>query len=180
MKRRIALGFTFVAAIGIALTQFGTAIQDDPSKATIAEKQFEQMKKLVGNWEGSGMLNEEGSPAIISYKLTAADSVIMETLFGGTPGEMITMYHLDGEDLMLTHYCSVRNQPRMKAKHSANTNIIDFAFIDGTNMNSKVDPHMHNVKFNFLEDNRVETTWTMYSEGSEQNQMKFHMHRVKK
>ena len=180
MKSRISIGLTILVAVGIAMTQLGAGSQDKLDKSAIAKKQFEQMKMLVGNWEGMAMQGEEGSPGVVTYRLTASGSVILETMNGGTPGEMITMYHLDGENLMLTHYCAVRNQPRMKAKHSVNTKSIDFAYFDGTNMDPKKDMYMHGVKFNFADDGSVETTWTMYSGGVEQNQMKIQMHRVKK
>ena len=93
---------------------------------------------------------------------------------------MITMYHLDGEDLILTHYCALRNQPRMKAKPSSSTTTIIFNYVDGTNMASKDAPHMHSVSFEFANDDRVETTWSMHAGGVEQSQAKFNMHRVKK
>jgi len=48
---------------------------------------------------------------------------------------MISVYHLDGDRLILTHYCEVGNQPRMQAtSFDPKSNEIDFNFLDATNM----------------------------------------------
>lgn len=55
---------------------------------------------------------------------------------------MVTVYHMDGNALVLTHYCAARNQPRMKAV-AITPERIDFDFTGGTNINPAKDAHMH-------------------------------------
>jgi len=144
-----------------------------------AAGQFEQLKTLAGEWRGTGNFGEEVTDAVISYRITAAGSVVMETMGAGTPFEMITMYHLHGEDLMLTLYCAMKNQPRMKATPSADTSKIAFSYIDGTNMASDQAPHMHSLTFEFLGEDQIKTVWSMHADGAEQSQAKFNLKRVK-
>ena len=179
MKSRISFSLTILVAVGIAMTQLGAGSQDKLDKSAVAKKQFEQMKMLVGNWEGMAMQGEDGSPGVVTYRLTASGSVILETMNGGTPGEMITMYHLDGENLMLTHYCAMKNQPRMKATPSSDTSKIAFNYTDGTNMASDQVPHMHSLKLDFVGQDRFKAVWSMHAAGAEQSQAKFDLNRVK-
>jgi len=47
---------------------------------------------------------------------------------------MTTIYHLDGEDLRMTHYCAAKNQPRLKAGHiDEAAGSVSFSFVDVTN-----------------------------------------------
>ena len=84
---------------------------------------FDRLKSLEGTWTGRSGWDEgadKGAGEVtVIYKVTAAGSAVQETLFPGTPHEMVTMYHMDGADLMLTHYCAAGNQPRMKLEPSA-------------------------------------------------------------
>src|SRR3984885_14545336 len=76
---------------------------------------LEKMKKLVGTW---GAADKDGKPTdqVVSIiKVTAGGSVVHETLFPGQPHEMVSVYTVDGADLIMTHYCVLGNQPRMKA-----------------------------------------------------------------
>jgi len=65
-----------------------------------AQKSFEQLKSLAGNWEGKG---SNGQPVEVTYRLTANGSALMSEIKGEE--DMITMFHLDGDRLLLTHYC---------------------------------------------------------------------------
>ena len=183
IRTLLSMAVIVVAAATIATTYAdetapGTAPQK--TNASIAAAQFEQMKTLVGDWRGKGTHGEEIMDTSVSYKLTAAGSVVLETLFGGTDQEMITMYHLDGEELMLTHYCTLQNQPRMKAIPSSDTSTIAFIYLDGTNMASDQVQHMHSVTFDFLGEDQIKTVWSMHADGAEQSQAKFSLKRVVK
>ena len=64
------------------------------------------MKKLVGDWVAD-QKDESGKQAVMSsFKLTSNGSVLHETIFPGTDHEMVTVYHMDGPDLIATHYCA--------------------------------------------------------------------------
>ena len=123
---------------------------------------MEKMKSLEGVWEGK---DAEGGPVHISYKSVSGGSSLMETMdHHDTKEAMVTMYHLDGDKLMMTHYCSMGNQPRMRMTNSSATSVA-FSFIDGTNMASAKDPHMHKLVITWKDKDHIRHEWTMRSEG---------------
>ena len=71
-------------------------------------------------------------------KVTAAGSAVHETIFPGTGHEMVSMYHADGKDLIMTHYCALGNQPRMKLdpKSSVDKGEFRFKFAGGSNIDA--------------------------------------------
>ena len=104
---------------------------------------LEKMKTLVGTWV---VADKDGNPTdeVMSViKLTSGGSAIHETLFPGQAMEMVSIYTADGPDLLMTHYCILGNQPRMKASTKSLTNKLNFEFAGGTNLDVKKDKHMH-------------------------------------
>ncbi|MGH7152138.1 MAG: hypothetical protein ACREIU_15640, partial [Planctomycetota bacterium] len=96
MNRNLAIGLITLGCSALALAG------DEPKKGA----PLERIKALAGEWVQVG---EDGKPTtevISSYRVTAAGSAVVETLFPGSDDEMVTVYHMDGESLMLTHYCS--------------------------------------------------------------------------
>ena len=80
---------------------------------------FERFKRLVGEWEAADAKSESQKGKIQSrFHLTAGGSAVVETVFPGEEMEMVTVYHRDGDQLMLTHFCHLGNQPRMRSKVS--------------------------------------------------------------
>jgi hypothetical protein len=77
---------------------------------------------------------------------------------------MTTIYHKDGTDLVLTHYCLHGNQPRMRAKETS-TPRVSFAFDGGANIDPGRDRHMHSATFDFVGAGEVRSTWTEYEQG---------------
>src|SRR5438105_1544223 len=74
-----------------------------PAAATNAG--LERIKKLAGTWV---MADKDGKPTdtVVSViKVTAGGSAVQETIFPGQPQEMVSVYHTDGPDLVMTHYC---------------------------------------------------------------------------
>jgi hypothetical protein len=72
---------TLAALFLVTLTVNARAAE--PVKAADA---FARLKSLAGTWSGHVMTND-GPPASVNYRLTAGDTAVMETLFGGTPHE---------------------------------------------------------------------------------------------
>lgn len=76
---------------------------------------------------------------------------------------MVTVYHADGPDLVLTHYCMEGNQPRMRAKNTKGSRF-DFAYDGGTNIDPKRDRHMHSAILEFLGVDEIRSEWTELAE----------------
>jgi hypothetical protein len=147
-----------VAFLGVALW----AGDDKPAgKAAVSSPAFEALKKLVGTWTATG---PEGKEVTTQFRLTAGGSVLVETLFPGTAEEMITMYHMDGSDLVLTHYCLLGNQPRLKAISMKDPKKLMFKSAGGTNMKPD-DMHMGQATLTLTDADHFEADWCACSGG---------------
>ena len=79
---------------------------------------------------------------------------------------MVTVYHMDGNDVRMTHYCSAQNQPRMKASSvSRNARVVFFEFVDVTNLARPTDGHMQNLEITFKDRNHITHKWTWLENG---------------
>ncbi len=77
------------------------------------EAMFTQIKALSGKWSVKG--SDANMKGEIQFAVSSNDSIVRETMFPGTPHEMTNVYHLDGPSVVMTHYCAMGNQPRMRA-----------------------------------------------------------------
>jgi len=136
-----------------------------PGQSGSAGASFDKLKALVGEWEGN--MNEGGKEnrTTTSFRLVSDNSALMNVLGAGTPHEMVTMFHMDGKDLLATHYCAAHNQPRFRFVTSSDPTVITFKFKDATNLSSPSAPHMVGVKFTILDPNHHYEDWTFFSEG---------------
>src|SRR5262245_51890065 len=114
---------------------------------------FEKLKSLAGEWEGSFTEGGKSMTATTSFRLVSGNSTIMNILGGGTPHEMVTMFHMDNADLLATHYCGAQNQPRFRLVPSSEPNVLNFEFKDATNLAKPDAPHMVGVKIVFVDAN---------------------------
>jgi hypothetical protein len=158
---RILVALASVLALLVLLSPAAPAGPDAaPTPSSIA---FDRIKSLAGVWHVTG---EDGKPGpVVRYRVTAAGSAVEETLFEGTPKEMVTMYHMDGEHLMLTHYCALGNQPRMRAEPTQSPNIVAFRWLDGTNLSSRDEMHMDSLTMRFTDATHLKHEWTMWQDG---------------
>jgi hypothetical protein len=137
---------------------------------------LEPFRKLAGTWVGQEA-GHDGGDVEMTYRVIAAGSAVVEEMFRGTPHEMITVYHLDGDQLVLTHYCAARNQPHMKAAKSDDPQVVRFEFAGGTNVDPARSDHMHSVIFRFISDTEVESVWTHWKDGKAASDVKFSLKR---
>lgn len=172
--------FALVSMLAIASSCAAASqeLRQAEPEARIARQQFELIKSLAGEWTGKG---GESDPVEVNYRVTGAGSAVEEVLFPGTPHEMVTMYHLDNGRLMLTHYCSAGNQPRMVAEPATSLDPdcpeIHFTFVDGTNLTSANDGHMHEMLITIVDKDQFSSRWTFYKEGQPAEQAKFELTR---
>ena len=87
--------------------------------------------------------------------------MIIETHFPGTPVEMVSVYHDEGGKCVMTHYCMLGNQPRMKLK-AASEKQMDFILVEGKGIDSATEPHMQAVTISFVDKDNLTQEWTMF------------------
>lgn len=148
-----------VLCVLIASASFAWAAPDEAKKPS----RLESIKALAGTWEMKGEDGKAGPT--VSYRVTSAGSAVMETLFAGTPKEMITMYTMEGDDLVLTHYCAMGNQPHMKALPEKDAKVIAFEFTGGGDMKSRDELHMDSLTMTFTDATHLRHDWTMWQAG---------------
>jgi hypothetical protein len=168
-----------VAALAVAALSADDK-KPDPHKEPIKHAGLDQFKKLAGDWVGKEPLGEaKGKEFHVQYKVTSNGSTVVETIAPGTEHEMITVIHPDGDDLLLTHYCALGNQPQMKASSKGDGKSVAFKFVRATNMKSDKDMHMHEVTYTFVDADTLKAEWTHYNEGKAAGKVTFELKRKK-
>jgi hypothetical protein len=95
-----------------------------------SKAEFRSIAALEGEWISEPGFDNERCAA--RFHLTCNGSVVEETLFEGHPREVLTLYYLDGEKLMLTHYSILGSQTRMVAQPQSRPGELGFVFQDAT------------------------------------------------
>ena len=152
---------TVLRSISIAVLAATTLSAQAPSPA---KQGLEKLKALEGEWiDVDGVFGAKGAVAV-TYKVTGGGTTVLEAFPVKTPAEMVTVYHLDGNDLVLTHYCSDGTQPRMRSKGLVG-NTVAFDFAGGSNIEPAKTSHMHSAKIEFLSADEIRGTWVNWSNG---------------
>jgi hypothetical protein len=157
----------FAAALSFLLVAQAFAQSD-------AKTTFEHLKSLNGSWEGKA--NNSDSVKIV-FRPTSGGSAILSEILGKE--DMITMFHMDNDRVLMTHYCGAGNQPRMQAAISPDGKTITFNFIDGTNMATPKAGHMNNLVITMPDSDHHTEDWTFVQEDGKQMKEHFELARVK-
>jgi hypothetical protein len=145
------------AGVIVALVAPASRCDDKPAKApTPTHAGLEKLKKLAGTWVEADKDGKPTNKVVSVVKVIAGGSTVVETLFPGQDMEMVSVYHLDKSDLVMTHYCALGNQPRLKADPKAPANQIKWVFVGGTNLDPAKDMHMHEGTLTFVDDDHIE------------------------
>ncbi|HEU4384962.1 MAG TPA: hypothetical protein VFR85_15880 [Anaeromyxobacteraceae bacterium] len=150
-----------------------------PAAISPAAAQLEKLKSLAGTWSGKASHGDAPAhDATTVFRVTGGGSAVVETLGPGTPHEMVTVYHLDGDQLVLTHYCAAGNQPTMQALPSKDPAVIAFDFVRGSNMKPG-DMHMHSARLVLAGEDRLEGEWVSWVGGKPAGSVRFSLTRQK-
>lgn len=145
---------------------------------------FERLKGLAGTWKAEVAASHAAETpgdleAVHEFRVSANGSVVMEVMREGTADEMINMYHLDGEELVVRHYCSSGNQPRLRLDQgSSEPGSLVFVFDGGTNLDAATDTHIHGLEVVFLDDGRLDSVWSGWAGGEAQGTTTFRLSRA--
>jgi hypothetical protein len=160
------------AALAVILTSAGVAALAAAEPIAAAPRTtgtFDQLKALQGTWKGS---NGKGHEEAVTFRLIANGGVLQQdTQAGDDPtgkGRMSTMYQIDGDRLLATHYCNTGTTPRLLATgfdDAAHT--VTFSYLDGVNLASRDHGHMDKMVLHLVDANHFTTRWTWYEDGKE-------------
>ncbi len=130
---------------------------------------FDRLKSLAGEWEGK---SASGKSVALKSRLVSGGSAIEETLEPAGEPAMVTVYYPDGGRLMVTHYCSAGNQPRMVTENAGGDGKrLAFAYLDATNLSSADAGHMHRLVIGFQDADHFTQEWTWREKGQEKTEV---------
>ena len=158
---RIAVALLFALATSAAFA------------ASAAQQSFEELKTLNGTWEGK---EANGNVVQVDYRVTSGGSALMSEIKGKE--DMISMFNLDGDRLLLTHYCAAGNQPRMVASTSPDGKTITFDFLDATNLATPDAGRMTRMVLSMPDANHHTEEW-IYSDHGKEMKKSFDLWRKK-
>ena len=168
MKRTVVFGIVGMALFVVASAAFA-------ADKTKSEEAFDRLASLKGQWKGE--IN--GVDTTLIYTLTANGSALMEECRPGKGPEMITMFTIDGDHLIATHYCSAKNQPQM-----ATSTITDaqkplaFSLIRVTGLKSADDWHNSGLTVIQQDNDHLTQEWSYQFKGKTGKNI-FHFTRVR-
>jgi len=139
-----------------------------------AQKSFDQLKTLVGTWEGQA---PDGKTVQVTFRETSGGSALLSEITGHE--DMITMFHMDGGRLMMTHYCGAGNQPRMVGSMSPDGKAFSFNFLDATNVLPSQPGHMEHLTIALLDPSHHTEEWSFLAQDGKQMRELFDLHRIK-
>ena len=164
------------AAIVLWLGLAGTAAEAAGKQETNASAAFAKLKALAGNWEAE----TERGKVTSAYEVASNGTALLEHIKVPGEAEMLTVYHLDGDRLVLTHYCSAGNQPHMQAEaFDPESNQLVFNFAGGGSLSDPNTGHMHNVAIKFLSADAFASKWSFQENGKLKFAENLEFHRVK-
>ena len=159
MTKRTTKSLGLVCVLLAAVAVSG---QNQPLNSGKGSAVFKQLTLLVGEWEAV----QEGVPVKETYTLTANGSVLMSETKPADSQPMITMFTVDGDHLIATHYCVAGNQPQMVTGAAGDLNKgLTFSLERVTGMKTPDDWHNTGVTLTLDDKDHMTQRWTYLYKG---------------
>ena len=150
-------------ALSLALVGLTAGRADEKDKS--AAPTLDTIKKLAGEWVVVGKDGKPTDQIASKFSVTAGGSTVTETIFPGTDHEMLTVYHMDGKDLVLTHYCILGNQPHLRAIAGSDPKTLTFKFENERHIDPTKSNHMHEATITLVDADHIKSAWIRCEEG---------------
>jgi hypothetical protein len=167
----MSMSSDLIALVLLAVTAVAPAA-DVASKDSIdATAAFSRLKSLAGEWEADSPMGKIHT----SFELISGGTAVVEHDRHDKMADMLTVYHMDGKRLMLTHYCMAGNQPRMEGKtYDSGAGRLEFRFLDITNLAGPSASYMRSATLRFVDDKHLNAAWEFIQDGkSESHDMQY-------
>ena len=149
--------------------------QVQPAAAPSAREAFRKIQNLAGEWEGK---DDQGHPVKSKFLPVAANTAILETLAMTEMEEMVTLYSIDIDSILLIHYCPTNNQPRMRAVPTDNAIMkLEFVFTGAGNLPDSNVGHEQKLVLQFTDEDHITERWTWRRKGKD-TEMVFRLVRI--
>jgi hypothetical protein len=131
-------------AIGIFLAPLGNAAAA-PGGAAAALDTF---RGFAGKW-----VIQSGPRTLaiaMTYDIGSKGSIVTEQF-----GRELSVFYLDGDALLMTHFCNTGNQPRLRLKPGTLPGVFEFDMFDITNLADKDAPHVQRAIYHVIEPGKI-------------------------
>ena len=126
---------------------------------------LDRFKALEGDWSGKFA---DGKEINVTYTTFSGGNAVMETFRLPDGTDMRSIYHLNGDKLMMTHYCESGNQPRLQSRPLTESKDITLNFLDITNVGDpKMSSYLYRVAFHLDNQNQISQDITWLIQGKE-------------
>ena len=179
---RFVLLLVLMSLFTMAFAQSNAHQPADKPAPSEAQKAFEKLKTVAGSWVGQlttfpPAAAVDGKFAQFSLRVTSlGNAMVHELSVSGRADHPVTMFYLEGDKLMLTHYCDAGNRPRMVGKVSPDGKTVEFEFVDLSGGNEY--GHMHHALFTFIDENHHTEDWTWMAPGDKPIRAHFDLQRT--
>lgn len=169
---RLSLMAALIAISTVLFAQTAT----NPAPPSDAQKSFDSLKTLAGDWEGAVTADPPtsempaGTRVHVTMRITSrGNAIVHEMQEPGTPldpakyDHPVTMIYVNDDQLNLVHYCDAGNRPHMIAKSSPDGKTVEFSFADLSGGNDY--GHMYHAVFTAIDANHHTEDWTYLMPG---------------
>ncbi|HTP69795.1 MAG TPA: hypothetical protein VMJ35_12890 [Dongiaceae bacterium] len=153
----------FGLSIPVCIIFAVSAPAQETKEAAVTTAAFEQLKSLAGKWEGK---TQDDKPAGLTYEVVSHGTAVMEHLMPGRESDMVTIYTLEGDRIVVTHYCSAGNQPTMQTEPLRGAlGKYDFSFVRVAGTKTPDEGHMVSLSLALSDKDHLTQVWTFDDHG---------------
>ena len=159
-------------ACACAATAPRAVVDADPARR---EQLFAPLRALEGRWRGT---DPSGAEKVWEYRATSNGSAVREVMFPGDDHEMTNMYSLDGNSVVMVHYCAMGNQPKMRATRLEDGRLA-FASEGVQDLQEPDGVYMGEMTLELVDDDHVRQHWKAFRGDALDHETTFALERIR-
>ncbi|MBV9479584.1 MAG: hypothetical protein JO249_02380 [Acidobacteria bacterium] len=154
---------------GVLLFSFAALSMPLPAQNN-SERAFATFKSLNGRWAIES--NGKTLPIEMRYEVGSKESIVIEQF-----GKELSVIYLDGENLLMTHFCNAGNQPRLRLKEGGQPGVLEFEMFDITNLKDASTPHVERIVYKVIDGSRM-TLELFWKKGQSEESERYTLSRI--